>query len=103
MLRRIPTARAPLEPPRLLDRLLLCGVGLRGLAKKTKANLPYWLEKAPDMPGLVHQFLALECDKATHRPCEKNVQRSSSSRWWMIGSLIVGALSVIGALSIFAI
>jgi ubiquinone biosynthesis protein len=87
----------------MLEKAMKDSMGLRGLAKKTKANLPYWLEKAPDMPGLVHQFLALECDKATHRPSEKNVQRSSSSRWWMIGSFIVGALSVVGALSIFAI
>jgi ubiquinone biosynthesis protein len=32
-------------------------MGLKAFVKKVKANLPYWLEKMPDMPDLIYQRL----------------------------------------------
>ena len=32
-------------------------VGLKSLVKNAKANLPYWIEQAPLLPGLLHQSL----------------------------------------------
>ena len=32
-------------------------VGPKGLAKNIKANLPFWMEQAPTMPGLLHSTL----------------------------------------------
>lgn len=32
-------------------------VGLKSLVKNTKANLPFWIEQAPSLPGLLHTSL----------------------------------------------
>ncbi len=32
-------------------------VGLKSLQKNLKRNLPYWIEQAPELPGLLHQSL----------------------------------------------
>lgn len=32
-------------------------VGLKSLVKNTKANLPFWIEQAPSLPGLLHSSL----------------------------------------------
>ncbi|KUJ74561.1 ubiquinone biosynthesis protein UbiB [Thiomicrospira sp. XS5] len=32
-------------------------VGLKSLVKNTQANLPYWIEQAPHLPGLLHNSL----------------------------------------------
>ncbi len=32
-------------------------VGLRGFAKTAKEQLPYWIERAPELPGLIHRVL----------------------------------------------
>lgn len=41
-------------------------VGLKSLAKNVKRNLPFWIENAPQLPGLVHSVL----NKAAHGQLE---------------------------------
>ncbi|MGE4502490.1 MAG: ubiquinone biosynthesis regulatory protein kinase UbiB [Thiomicrospira sp.] len=41
-------------------------VGLKSLFKNTKRNLPFWIENAPQLPGLVHSVL----NKAAHGQLE---------------------------------
>lgn len=41
-------------------------VGLKSLIKNTKRNLPFWIENAPQIPGLVHSVL----NKAAHGQLE---------------------------------
>jgi ubiquinone biosynthesis protein len=41
-------------------------VGLKSLLKNTKRNLPFWIENAPQLPGLVHSVL----NKAAHGQLE---------------------------------
>lgn len=41
-------------------------VGLKSLLKNTKRNLPFWIENAPQIPGLVHSVL----NKAAHGQLE---------------------------------
>ncbi|SFR53446.1 ubiquinone biosynthesis regulatory protein kinase UbiB [Thiomicrospira sp. ALE5] len=41
-------------------------VGLKSLVKNTKRNLPFWIENAPQLPGLVHSVL----NKAAHGQLE---------------------------------
>lgn len=38
-------------------------VGPKGLAKKVKSNLPFWMEQAPEIPGLLYSTL----NKLSHK------------------------------------
>lgn len=40
-----------------LERWMRRRMGLKALVKTTRANLPIWIEQAPQMPGLVHSAL----------------------------------------------
>jgi len=45
-------------------------VGLKSLAKTTKLNLPYWIEQAPQIPGLLHNSL----NKLAHADFQQNAK-----------------------------
>ncbi|MPQ76713.1 ubiquinone biosynthesis regulatory protein kinase UbiB [Hydrogenovibrio sp. JE_KL2] len=73
-------------------------VGLKSLIKNTKANLPYWIEQAPALPGLLHASLSKLAHADFQQTAEKlekvqqqmEKQRKAEHRRW-IGLLLIGA------------
>lgn len=75
-------------------------VGLKSLMKNAKANLPYWIEQAPSLPGLLHSSL----NKLAHTDFQKTAQQieqlerqlkkqqEAERRRWLGGGLLVLAM-----------
>lgn len=57
-----------------LEKWIKQRVGVRALLHQVRKNAPYWLEKMPDMPGLIHAGLT-NC--ATHQPFEKTARQET--------------------------
>jgi len=104
-------------------------VGPKGLAKKVKSNLPFWMEQAPEIPGLLynslnklsHQGLSIQSEQVARLEAQIALQNrqqrqraigfvlilfglllpieSDYQSWIQLGLLITGGLFLINALS----
>ncbi|MGE4500997.1 MAG: ubiquinone biosynthesis regulatory protein kinase UbiB [Hydrogenovibrio sp.] len=71
-------------------------VGLKSLVKNTKANLPYWIEQAPHLPGLLHNGLQ-KLSQADFNQSSKQIEQleqqlakqSKAQRNRFIGALLL--------------
>ncbi|WP_294949564.1 ubiquinone biosynthesis regulatory protein kinase UbiB [Sulfurivirga sp.] len=57
-------------------------VGLRGFVRSAREELPYWLERAPELPKLIHRVL----DDAVHRPGQPTTAELRALRQELIRS-----------------
>jgi ubiquinone biosynthesis protein len=71
-------------------------VGLKSLVKNTQANLPYWIEQAPHLPGLLHNGLQ-KLSQADFNQSSKQIEQleqqlakqSKAQRNRFIGALLL--------------
>ncbi|WP_038070706.1 ubiquinone biosynthesis regulatory protein kinase UbiB [Hydrogenovibrio kuenenii] len=73
-------------------------VGLKSLAKNVKSNLPYWIEQAPQLPGLLHQSLNKlahadfqQTALQIHRLEQQIEAQNKAQRRRILGALLLGA------------
>jgi ubiquinone biosynthesis protein len=85
-----------------LDRWLKKQVGVKAFFRRVKDNLPYWSEKLPEIPGLIHDVLskAREQHEETrfypHSFCVKqNARKKTRYRYFMLGLGLAFLLSVV--------
>jgi len=79
-----------------LERWMKQQIGFNAMAGKIKGNLPFWSEKLPEMPDLVHdtlkQLKSLPCQQ---QRAEKMQQEANKKQRKMLFCLLSGMLSII--------
>ena len=76
-----------------LERWLKKQIGVKAFVRRIRENIPYWSEKLPDLPGLVHEVLSQTRDAQEQqrfareqlRAREMMLQKKSSRRYFMLG------------------
>ena len=73
-----------------LEKWVDAQVGVQGLLAKSKENLPYWLERAPDMPELIFRYL--------NRPNSRSCTCKESGTLTMYGFLLTIVVMILAAI-----
>lgn len=86
-----------------LEKWLRSQMGLRAALRKTRAYLPYWLEKLPEMPEMIYQTLhTIREQQATQQATQQAVQiravaelRSPAPERTLLSGILIGAVAVL--------
>jgi ubiquinone biosynthesis protein len=76
-----------------LERWLKKQIGVKAFLRRVRENIPYWSEKFPEIPGLIHDVLtqtrenqeAQRFERERIRSLENTVQKRSPSRYFILG------------------
>ena len=78
-----------------LEKWIKQRIGARSFLRTIKHNTPYWMEKMPDMPGLIHQSLQQIAQRPT--AVETTPRQNKHRSWWVaIGGGLLFVAAIIG-------
>ena len=86
-----------------LETILRERHSIENVSHELRERLPGWLSKAPELPGLVHDFLVMAnsgqlMGRATTEEMARAREERSASRWRILHALAGGALTIPGAI-----